>query len=265
MLRELCTMAAENDRIDTQRVLTTGTIADVLYFESIDSTHTRAHDLARANSSRLPLLVLAEQQTAGRGRGANRWWTGRGSLAFSLVFDPVDWSLAGEVLPQRSLAVGVAIVDTVQPLLPVAAGLHWPNDVFVAGRKVAGILVDILADGRHVVGIGLNVNNPMAAAPAEVRARATSLCELAGRTLDRTEVLCELLVNLKRTLQASAADPEAFGSRFGELCMQLGQELTVEAAGRQTTGTCAGIAADGALLLKTADGSVRIYSGVIVR
>ena len=82
------------------------------------------------------MVVVAEEQTAGRGRGANRWWTGRGSLAFSLVFDPAGWSLEDELQPARSLAVGVAIVDTIAPLLPGSrVGLHWPNVV----RRAADI------------------------------------------------------------------------------------------------------------------------------
>ena len=103
-------------------------------------------------------------------------------------------------------------------------GLHWPNDVFVAGKKMAGVLIDVLPDGRHVVGIGLNVNNSLAAAPDDVRARAASLCELAGRTFDRTAVLLKLLDNLQAAVRESAASPEIFGQRFNELCLQLGQE-----------------------------------------
>ena len=251
--------------IDVPRLLAETPVAHVEYFESIGSTHDLAHELARAAGTPLPCLVVAETQTAGRGRGQNRWWTGGGSLAFSLVFDPSDWSIVGELPPQRSLAVGVAIVETVAPLVTQArVGLHWPNDVFADGRKIAGVLVDVLAGGRHMVGIGLNVNNSLAGAPPEVAARATSLCELAGHTFDRTAVLGELLRKLQLAMQAAAADPDAFGSQFQDLCLQVGRPLTIEAAGRRTTGTCAGIATDGALLIETPAGIEAIYSGVLV-
>jgi BirA family transcriptional regulator, biotin operon repressor / biotin---[acetyl-CoA-carboxylase] ligase len=251
--------------IDVPRLLAEAPIAHVEYFLSIGSTHDVAHELARAAGTFLPCLVVAETQTAGRGRGSNRWWTGGGSLAFSLVFDPSDWSIEGELSPQRSLAVGVAIVETVAPLVPqVRVGLHWPNDVFADGRKIAGVLVDVLAGGRHVVGIGLNVNNALASAPPEVAGRATSLCELAGRTFDRTAVLGELLRKLQQAMQAAATDPDAFGGQFQNLCLQVGRPLTIEAAGRRTTGVCAGIAPDGALLIETATGIEAIYSGVLV-
>jgi BirA family biotin operon repressor/biotin-[acetyl-CoA-carboxylase] ligase len=136
--------------------------------------------------------------------------------------------------------------------------------VFAGSRKLAGILVDVLSGGRHVIGIGLNVNNSLADAPPEVAARAVSLCELAHKTLDRTSVLCDVLRQLKASLQAAAADPLDFGKRFQSLCLQVGQPLTLDVAGRFTTGRCAGIAADGALLLETDRGLERHYSGSLV-
>jgi BirA family biotin operon repressor/biotin-[acetyl-CoA-carboxylase] ligase len=254
-----------NDAIDMQRLLAEAPIADCEYFPTVGSTHDVAHERARSTGTVLPLLVVADAQTAGRGRGENRWWTGGGSLAFSLVFDPRDWQLAEVVQPQRSLAVGVAIVDTVAPLAPLQrVGLHWPNDVFVDERKLAGVLVDVLAGGRHVVGVGLNVNNSFAGAPAEVAQRAVSLTELAGRKLDRTAILIELLRQLQAAMQQSVADPNGFGARFDALCLQVGRKLTIETAGHRISGVCAGIGPDGALLLEVAGQLTRHYSGVLV-
>jgi BirA family biotin operon repressor/biotin-[acetyl-CoA-carboxylase] ligase len=253
------------DQLDPERLGADCRIARLEYYQSLPSTQDRAHEVARAaDPGPLPLVIAAEQQTAGRGRGSNRWWTGRGSLAFSLLFDPADWIVSSQPLPERSLAVGAAIVDSVVPHLPGhVVGLHWPNDVFVGGKKLAGILIDVLPQGRHVVGIGLNVNNSMAAAPDEVRARATSISDLTGRALDRTELLLTLVHNIEAAVRDSAADPQAFGTRFGELCLQVGHELTIESGGRTTTGRCAGIAPDGALILETSDGRRRFYSGVL--
>jgi BirA family biotin operon repressor/biotin-[acetyl-CoA-carboxylase] ligase len=251
--------------LDVERLRAAGIAARVEYYETISSTHDRAHEVARStDAGPLPLLIVAEQQTAGRGRGANRWWTGGGSLAFSLLFDPADWVLSNQPLPERSLAVGAAIVDTIRPLLQGRnVGLHWPNDVFVEDKKLAGILLDVLAGGRHVLGIGLNVNNALADAPDEVRARATSLCELAGTMHDRTELLAQLLRNIELAVRDSAADPQAYGRRFQDLCLQVGKELTIEAGERRATGRCAGIAPDGALLLENGGRYERFYSGVL--
>lgn len=253
-------------KLDAQRLVDAGLVARVEYYETLPSTHDRAHEVARLEDcGPLPLLVVAEQQTAGRGRGANRWWTGRGSLAFSLLFDPADWVVSRQPLPERSLAIGAAIVDTVAPLLAGhRVGLHWPNDVYVAQRKLAGILIDVLPRGRHVVGVGLNVNNSFECAPDDVRKRAVSLRDLTDCAVDRTELLATLLGNLETAVRESARDPQGYGQRFGELCLQIGRELTIEVGGRRTTGRCAGIAADGALLLETVDGWQKFYSGVLV-
>jgi BirA family biotin operon repressor/biotin-[acetyl-CoA-carboxylase] ligase len=252
-----------DDRIDVDRLLAQSALAAVEYHESLDSTQDRAAALA-AEGKRGPTLVVADRQTAGRGRGANRWWTGPGSLAFSLLFDPRDWGLAGEAVPARSLAAGVAVVSAVRPALyPHNVGLHWPNDVFVAGRKLSGILIDVLADGRHVLGVGLNVNNRLDDAPADVRRRATSMIDLTGRSHDRTGVLVDVLDELTRVLAHTGADAISLGAQFQELCLQTGEMLEVVAGGRSVVGRCQGIAPDGALLIETGGAVRQLYSGVV--
>lgn len=258
--------------IDLAQLLATGAVRGAEHHPEIDSTQTRAHALAgQLAAEQLPYLIVAERQTAGRGRGENRWWTGAGSLAFTLVFESRTYGLAGPVRPTRALAAGVAVVDAVAPLLNDFAkgggplGLHWPNDVFVDRRKLAGILIDVLPGDRHVLGLGLNTNNSLDGAPADVRARAVSLRELTGRTIDHTLLLASFCEHLDRVLRLSADDPPALGRRFQELSLQLGQQLTIDAGTATTTGRCLGIAADGALLLAE-DGAVqRCYSGVVRR
>jgi BirA family biotin operon repressor/biotin-[acetyl-CoA-carboxylase] ligase len=239
----------------------------VEYHDSLSSTQDRAHRLADATPAAgcsLPQVIIAEQQSAGRGRGTNLWWTGAGSLAVSILFDPDYFGLGKQPLPQSALAAGVAVIDAVsQYSHPHHPGLHWPNDVFVAGRKLSGILIDVRPDGRHVLGIGLNVNNSMATAPEEVRTRAISLIELAGQPVDRVDVLVGLTQQLDVAFRRLAADAELFGMQFDPLCLQAGNELLVETAGRRVSGRCAGIATDGALLLDTFSGRQRIYSGVL--
>ncbi len=254
---------AELDGIDIDRLLAESFLAAAEYHPTLDSSQNRAQAAAAAGA-RGPLLIVADRQTAGRGRGTNRWWTGPGSLAFSLLFDPALWSLSTPAVPMRSLAAGVAVVNAVTPALyPHHVGLHWPNDVYVGGRKLAGILIDLLADGRHILGIGLNVNNSLAAAPAEVRERATSMCDLTGMRHDRTGLLVDILAELAAVFQQSAAQPEAFGTRFQDLCLQVGKPLVIHVHGAATAGHCLGIAADGALLLETERGLEKIYSGVL--
>jgi BirA family transcriptional regulator, biotin operon repressor / biotin---[acetyl-CoA-carboxylase] ligase len=252
------------EKIDIAALLATGLVATVEHHEELGSTQDRAFELARQSSSDGPVLVIADRQTAGRGRGRNSWWTGAGSLAFSLVLDPRHWDLPYELLPQRSLTTAVAIVDTLQPLLPgCMVGFHWPNDVFVGQHKIAGVLIDVLPDGRHIFGVGLNVNNTISHAPLEVRYRATTLFDLTARMHCRTALLSSLLTNLKLSLSSAADSPEAMTQRFQALCLQIGSELIVDSGQSVIAGTCIGIAVDGALELSSSDGLQRIYSGTV--
>lgn len=260
--------------VDVAQLLAAGAIRGGEHHPEIDSTQTRAHALAaELTAAQLPYLVVADRQTAGRGRGENRWWTGAGSLAFTLIFDSGTYGLEPPARPTRSLAAGVALVEAVAPLLADhaiglhgAVGLHWPNDVFVQRRKLAGILIDVLPSDRHILGLGLNTNNTLDGAPADVRQRAVSLRELLGREVDHTLLLESFCRHLDAVLRLSTQDPAALGQRFQRLCLQIGQPLTIDAGSTRTTGRCLGIAPDGALLLAASGGEVqRVYSGVVRR
>ena len=210
------------------------------------------------------LLVVADRQTSGRGRGSNRWWTGEGSLAFSIVFDPVRFELVRRAVPQVSLTAAVALIDALAPLIGEhAIGLHWPNDIYASGRKLAGILVDVQPDGRHIVGVGVNTNSSLAEVPAELRDSVATLHWLTGRLTDHTDLLAVFLDQFAVALRMLSQTPEAFGARFDTLCLQHGELLTVRNGDERSTGRCAGIAADGALLLDTDQGRRAFYSGTL--
>ena len=210
--------------LNLRKILENSFVADVEHHASMASTNDRAIAAAAESAVRLPLLILADAQTAGRGRGSNRWWTGHGSLAFSLLLGPVgsdqrvstsagppdsgigEPALArSELVPpydlqaQRptpliALAAGVAVVDALTPLVPGREiGIHWPNDVMQDGRKLAGILIEVLPCGKQVIGIGINTNNSAAEAPAEVRQRVATLRDATGCEHDATGLLIAIL------------------------------------------------------------------------
>jgi BirA family biotin operon repressor/biotin-[acetyl-CoA-carboxylase] ligase len=253
-----------SDRLDLDRLLASSLVADVEYYATLGSTNDRAKECAARGPGKLPLLVIADAQTAGRGRGANRWWTGHGSLAFTLLFDAHELGLERMRLPLVALATGVAVVEAVAPLVPsLSVGVRWPNDVYVGDRKLAGLLVEVPTERFFVVGIGVNINNTLADAPAELARKVTTLRDLTGAAHDRTAILLAILAQLTAWLRCLASTPEAVGSRANQLCLQHGQTLTLDAGGRLVTGTCAGVASDGALLLETPEGRRRFYSGVL--
>jgi BirA family biotin operon repressor/biotin-[acetyl-CoA-carboxylase] ligase len=250
--------------LDPAQLIANTWVDAVEHHRELGSTQERARAAAADLPVERSLLVVADRQSAGRGRGANTWWTGEGSLAFSLLFDPARFELPRRAVPQISLTAAVALIDAINPMVVGhELGLHWPNDVYVAGRKLAGVLVDVLSDGRHILGMGVNTNSALADAPAELRDSIATLHWLTGRLVDHGELLPAFVDAFAVALRMLAESPAQLGHRFNELCLQHGQTLTVRNGIERTTGRCAGIAADGALLLDTEQGRRAFYSGTL--
>ena len=167
-----------------------------------DSTNRVAMEMAE-NGAPHGTVVVADAQTAGRGRMGRRWVSPAGkNLYVSLLLRP---SVPTADAPRLALVAGVALADAVEAM-GVPASLKWPNDLYCGGRKAAGILAEMASDPggvRHVViGVGLNVNMEEADFPPDLRDAATSLRIRAGRTFRRADVLARLL--------------DAFGTRYAE-------------------------------------------------
>ena len=205
-----------------------------LHLRATTSTNDRARGLAAAGAPHGTLVTTGEQ-TAGRGRQGRTWSAPAGqALLCSLVLRSLD--------PLLPLRAGLAVADLAGP----EARVKWPNDVLLAGRKLAGVLVEARPqEGWAVLGIGLNASVDLAALPAEVRDRAATL----GRPPAALEAtLDELLSALERRLAEPAATTLA---ALRERDALLGAPIRWEGG----TGTGGGIAADGALLVLRADGS----------
>jgi BirA family biotin operon repressor/biotin-[acetyl-CoA-carboxylase] ligase len=247
-----------------RKILEKTFVADVEHHAAIASTNDRAIQCAALPGVKLPLLILADRQTAGRRRGSNRWWTGSGSLAFSLLLGPESAGAGRPRSPLVALAAGVAVVEAVAPLTPGhAIGIHWPNDVTLDGRKLAGILIEVLADGKLIIGIGINTNNTAADAPEEVRGRIVTLLDVTGREHDGAELLVAVLGQLQGQLALLSVAPETVAARTHELCLQRGKRLRITRGDQQIEGRCMGIAADGALMLEIDGRPQAVYSGVV--
>lgn len=251
--------------LDLARLYETALLAQIEHHAELASTSDLALKLAADEAVKLPLLVIAERQTAGRGRGANRWWAGEGALTFSLVIEPPREKLPPPRWPLLSLAAGLAICQALETFAPQALlQVKWPNDVYAEGRKIAGILIESPAQspGRLVIGIGVNVNNSLAAAPPEIRELATALCDLCGQAFDLTAVLSTILVEVDAHLN----DPEDLiaAGRWQERCLLTHQTVRVQSAAETITGRCLGIDGHGALLLQTEHGRRSIVSGTVL-
>ncbi len=254
---------------DHARLAAAPWIQQIEFRTEVGSTNDLALELARAANLATPLLVLAERQTAGRGRGANRWWSAPGALTFSLVVDPARWGLESTAWHQLSLVAAVAVCETVEKHAPgILPGIRWPNDVYLGGRKVAGILVEIAVGGpqaprRLVMGVGLNVNNSFTEAPDAIRGIGTSLGDASGRPQHMTDVLLLLLERLKHNLVRLAAGDSDLFDCWQRRCLLRGRTVEIDLAGRRVRGFCGGVARDGALELETAVGTQRFFGGVL--
>jgi BirA family transcriptional regulator, biotin operon repressor / biotin---[acetyl-CoA-carboxylase] ligase len=264
-----------DSRFDVSRLLAAGFVARVEHYALLDSTQQRAREAATNPFQPFPLLVVADRQTAGRGRGDNSWWTGEGNLAMSLLFDPAQLDCP-HGLPCMSLAASVAVIDAIDSRTNLLSrsttgesrpldrlGLRWPNDVYFAERKLGGVLVEALPEGLHILGIGLNTNSSAADAPTDLQPRLATLRDLTGGPHDHTELMLALLERIGGCLRTLGSASESLGRRFDELCLQHGQTLTLYQGERTTTGRCLGIAPDGGLILETPTGSRTFHSGTL--
>ena len=227
----------------------------VLVFATIGSTNDEAKRLAEAGAAE-GTLVLAETQTAGRGRQGRQWLTPPGTaLAGSLVLRP---TLSAAQAARLTMLAGVAAAEAIEAVAGVPAALKWPNDLLLGGRKAGGILVESgLAGDRldyAVVGIGLNVS--AAPPPEAVQFPATAVAEAAGRPVDRLALLVQLLAALEKWYAAAVEGP-ALPAAWQARLAWLGEAVTAHTAEGELTGVAEGVDEDGALLLRLASGERR--------
>jgi BirA family biotin operon repressor/biotin-[acetyl-CoA-carboxylase] ligase len=241
----------------------------VEFHAEIGSTNDRALDLAASDLPlELPLLIWGLKQTAGRGRGSNRWWATEGALTFTVVLDTKALTLPMEKWPLVSLTTGLAVSAAVQELIPHAElGLKWPNDVFLYDRKVCGILVEIppKQSGKLVIGIGINVNNSLTDAPDEFKSRATALCDVSNRIWELSGVLVTVLKQLEEHLKQLSDNDPTLAERWHGTCYLRGRTVQHSVGDRLVTGVCQGVDRQGALLLQTETGLIRVVGGVIAK
>ena len=249
------------------RPLVRGTIfqAHLHHFYKIGSTNTAAM-AAAADGAAEGTVFLAEEQTTGRGRGANSWQSPRSTGVYcSVILRP---ALPPSDVLTLSLAAGLAVQSAIQEVDSRAQGdLKWPNDVLIEGKKVCGILAEMNAEATRVryivVGIGINVNQTNF--PRDLA--ATSLQLTTGSEWSRVELVGALLKSLDREYRQLAADPEAKESilqRFAQnSSWVLGKRVRIEENGTAFEGTTEGLDPRGFLQVRTPYGVQTVLSGTV--
>jgi BirA family transcriptional regulator, biotin operon repressor / biotin---[acetyl-CoA-carboxylase] ligase len=232
------------------------------HFDTLPSTNDLAKELGAGNAPE-GTMVVAEGQSRGRGRLGRQWNSPPGAgLYVSILLRP---PLPPTDMPQITLTAAVAVVRALQRATGVAAGIKWPNDLVLAGKKLGGLLTEMETESdqiRHlVVGLGLNVNNEQL--PVELEALATSLKLATGRTFSRLKILQAWLEEMEDLYQLFLAREFAVILREWKVyTVTLGRDVRVRQGPVEICGRALEVAPDGALLVQTRNGEVvRVTSG----
>jgi BirA family biotin operon repressor/biotin-[acetyl-CoA-carboxylase] ligase len=212
-------------------------------------------------------VVLAEQQSAGRGRLGRQWHSPAGwNLYCSIVLRP---TLAPAAVPQIALVAGVAAAAAIAEETGRRPALKWPNDVLLDGRKVVGVLVEMDAEVErvhHVIaGIGVNLNAPPGSFPQALRGKASSLLAVTGKRVDRAAFTGRLLAALEaRYGRYLAVGFPSVRTEWESYSRLTGTAVRVASPGGEVGGTVLGLDDDGALRIRGDDGHVvRVVAGEV--
>ena len=230
----------------------------VIYYPSLASTMEAAKQAAQKGAAE-GTVIIADEQTAGKGRKKRIWLSPRGSIALSIVLYP---SIVH--LPSLIMLASLAVVYSIESVTGLKPQLKWPNDVLIRGRKVCGILIENGVRGRKVdyaiVGIGINVNLRTANFP-EISPIATSLSAELGKEIPRIDLIRRLLVEVEK-LYLDLPSGEAIFQQWRNRLVTLGKRVQVSYGETKQEGIAESVARDGSLLLRSPDGSLtKIVTG----
>ena len=224
---------------------------------SVASTNTLAMEMA-ANGSPEGTVVIAETQTGGKGRLGRKWISPKGNLYLSVILRP---AVPLQKAPLITLMGAVAIVSAIRTTCGLEAGIKWPNDILVSGKKVSGLLTELSAEQdriRHIVlGIGVDVNMELEALPPEVREQTTTLAEASGKTMDRTLLLRQILRDLDRWYGVFLSNGPEVLREWRSLNLTTGSRVAVSGAGETLEGLARGVDDEGRLVVGLDDGTMR--------
>lgn len=235
----------------------------LLYFDCIDSTNTRARELARSGAPAGTVLI-ADRQTGGRGRlGRSFHSPGGVGIYFSIILRP---RCRAAELMHLSCAAAVAACDAVQAAAGIRPGIKWTNDLVYGRRKLGGILTEL---GLHpdgtvdyaIIGIGINCCQEEADFPDEIRNIAASLSMVTGNPIDRSRIAAALMDSFFRMDETLLTGVDAMMEAYRRDCITLGQDISlVRADGAVRHGRALTVDPEGALVVLFSDGTAEAVS-----
>ena len=234
---------------------------EVVCYDSVSSTNEVAKELARQGAPD-GTLIIADEQTAGKGRQGRSWFAPRGTdLLLSLILHP---SLTTSEMPRLTMASSLAVANAIEEVTGLPVQFKWPNDILLGEKKTGGILTEVSLSGDvhdyAVIGIGVNVNLDVSLIP-EIADVATSIAEELGRPASRLELL-RVLLRLMESEYDLLLRGESPHERWMTRLRLLGDKVQVTTPWGKESGRADTVDADGALVLRRPDGTiVRITVG----
>jgi BirA family biotin operon repressor/biotin-[acetyl-CoA-carboxylase] ligase len=230
----------------------------VIYYPSLTSTNDVAKQEAQRGAAE-GTVVIAEEQTAGKGRIKRAWLSPRGSIALSVILYPQLGYLSSLIM-----IASLAVVHCLEKVTGLKSQIKWPNDILINGKKVCGILIENEVKGNKVdyaiIGIGVNVNLRLSDFP-EIPPTATSLSHELGRDVSQLDMIRCLLAEIERFYLALPAGGSVY-QEWRDNLVTLGKKVQVSSDETTYEGIAESVTKDGSLLLRQSDGSLtKIVAG----
>lgn len=238
---------------------------NIHFFDTIDSTNTRAKQMATEGAPHGTVLI-ADSQTGGRGRMGRRFHSPAGSgIYLSMILRP---GCPAKELLHLTCAAAVAAADGIQAATGLRPKIKWTNDLVVGQKKLGGILTELSLNSagnvdHAVVGMGINCSQTAGDFPEEIQNIATSLHLSTGKAIDRASVIAEILMALQKMCDG-LQDPASILCRYRENCITIGKEISLIRGDEIRHGKALDVDENGALIVRFADGQVKtVNSGEV--
>lgn len=230
----------------------------VLHYRRLASTMDAAKQEAQRGAPE-GTIVVADEQTAGKGRIKRIWLTPEGNIAVSIILYPTV-----SYLPYLVMLASLAVARSVEAVTGLKTQIKWPNDILINGKKICGILTESDVRGgvvnHAIIGIGMNVNLRLSDFP-DIAQTATSLAAEVGKDVSRLDIMRRLLVEVEGLYLAMPVG-EAIYEEWRDRLVTLGRAVQVRSGKNTLEGVAESVDSDGSLLLRHPDGSsTRIFAG----
>jgi len=234
---------------------------EIHFYRELTSTNNIARQMAKSGAAE-GTIVMSRSQSAGRGRMQRQWFCPPGKgLLLSMILRP---EISVQFVPQLTLLTAVVVAETIKKVTGCAAGIKWPNDIFINGKKVCGILAESSFSSANVayviIGLGINVNLGTHHLPSDCQETSTSLSLESGRNVSRIKLLKQFIITWDEHIRGFVKDGHPYlRSKWIKNNVTLGKNVTVNKGNYLVHGLAVDVSEKGGLLVRLSDGSLQEY------